>query len=533
MQFSLLSDPPDTQQASAGASLTPALLAWTAILLGAAIRLYGLSIQSLWEDELFTAMYAVPYLPHEHFLDLLLAEPHPPLYYLVMRLWLSLVPLHEWSLRLPGALCSAAAPAVLFVLTRRVIGTRAASAAAILFALSSFCLFYAQEARFYAPLQLLSAASAGLWLQLLASDEGDRPRGLAMLAVVNLLLSLTHLFGFLVVACEWPLLLVLRPRLRRDATLYLAAAASTVPYAGWLIWSYPHFSRLVGPAYWLKHFTIVDFVSPLRSIFAQPSSLLILLVPFMLAGTASWRHLAAAWRGRSGRLLTGCAGVTIMVAMLAAAVSITVTIIYMDKNLIAVFPFCYVALGMLLAAGSGGAAMASRAVAAVFLLSLASLVTFIVSGYPIRGATGFYAPYKEQVREGVAWVWHHAGPDDVVLLPDSDDRDPPFRNFRLYTEHWNDPQRMRQVVRLTEDPARQAASITAFAAEAKAAHHAIFLFDTHGEHFVPAAVDAVLAAGGCAQVESLRGVWIMAIHADRVCATTDLQFPTFQTYDIR
>ena len=72
-----------------------------------------------------------------------------------------------------------------------------------------------------------------------------------------------------------------------------------------------------------------------------------------------------------------------------------------------------------------------------------------------------------------------------------------------------------------------------FPPEAKAAHHAIFLFDTHGEHFVPAAVDAVLAAGGCAQVESLRGVWIMAIHADRVCATTDLQFPTFQTYDIR
>jgi dolichyl-phosphate-mannose-protein mannosyltransferase len=510
------------------ASALPLTLALTATLIGAIVRLYGLSAQSLWSDELFTAMYAVHYLPHERLLDLLLAEPHPPLFYLAMRLMMKVMALNEVSLRLPGALCSAAAPAVLFALTRRAVGIPAASVACMMLGLSSFSIFYAQEARFYAPLQLLAAASAGLWLIILDSEGIPRRWNIYLLSAVNLLASLTHLFGFLMAGFEWALLFLLRPRLRSNAAIYIAAAASLLPYVGWLAWSYPHFSRLVGYGYWLTHLTLRDLVSPLRALFPQPSILLILLVPLIAAGAAAWRNMAAVFHGKKAILLWGCIVMAMAIPFFAIAASLMVTVIYHNKNLIVLLPFVYITLGVLVVSGAGSEIAASRGLVAVFFILLVSLITFIVSGYPIRGGMSFYSPYKQQVREGVRWIWTHAAPNDVVLVINDDQRDGPYRDLRLYTEYWNDPKRMRQVVRLPESPSAQTVRISDLVAELHRQHRAVFLYDDWMPHFAQSAINAVLAEASCAQVHNFREVWVLAVYPDRSCTLTDLQFPAVE-----
>src|SRR5438270_12838135 len=56
------------------------------VLLAAGLRFYALDHQSLWTDEIFSLMTTDPALTLHQFWDLVLADTHPPIYYLVLRL---------------------------------------------------------------------------------------------------------------------------------------------------------------------------------------------------------------------------------------------------------------------------------------------------------------------------------------------------------------------------------------------------------------------------------------------------------------
>src|SRR5438876_10922827 len=60
------------------------------ILLGAGLRVYALDYQSLWADEIFLLITTDPALTFGQYWDRVLADTHPPLYYLVLRLWSAL-----------------------------------------------------------------------------------------------------------------------------------------------------------------------------------------------------------------------------------------------------------------------------------------------------------------------------------------------------------------------------------------------------------------------------------------------------------
>jgi hypothetical protein len=55
------------------------------VLLGAGLRAYALDFQSLWTDEIFSLMITDPTLPFHQFWDRVLADTHPPIYYMVLR----------------------------------------------------------------------------------------------------------------------------------------------------------------------------------------------------------------------------------------------------------------------------------------------------------------------------------------------------------------------------------------------------------------------------------------------------------------
>jgi hypothetical protein len=54
------------------------------VLLAAGLRVYRLDYQSLWTDEIFSLMTTDPTLTLHQFWDLVLADTHPPIYYLVL-----------------------------------------------------------------------------------------------------------------------------------------------------------------------------------------------------------------------------------------------------------------------------------------------------------------------------------------------------------------------------------------------------------------------------------------------------------------
>lgn len=145
------------------------------LLAGLSLRLFGLGHGSLWHDEAFTGL--VSPLPWGRFWAALLGDVHPPLWYLIERGVLATLGRSDVALRLPAALCSAAALVWFYWLLFSYGSIRircleriqhygaglefepalthpVKCAALALMALSPFQIYYAQEARMYAALTL-------------------------------------------------------------------------------------------------------------------------------------------------------------------------------------------------------------------------------------------------------------------------------------------------------------------------------------------------------------------------------------------
>jgi mannosyltransferase len=136
------------------------------LLLAAFLRLYRLDAQSLWNDEGNSARIA------ERTLDLILegaaGDIHPPGYYLLLHAWRALCGQSEFALRSLSVAAGLALVALTYLLGRRLFGAATGLTAAFLGALSPFAVYYSQEARMYALLAVLSAASTYLLLRLLS-----------------------------------------------------------------------------------------------------------------------------------------------------------------------------------------------------------------------------------------------------------------------------------------------------------------------------------------------------------------------------
>ena len=140
-------------------------LALILILLALGLRLYRLEAQSFWNDEGNAARAAERSLP----LILAAAEGdiHPPGYYLVLHYWRAVTGESEFALRALSTFCGVLTVAVTYALGRRVGGEGIGLGGGLLAAMAPLGVYYAQEARMYALLGLLSAASSWLlWIRL-------------------------------------------------------------------------------------------------------------------------------------------------------------------------------------------------------------------------------------------------------------------------------------------------------------------------------------------------------------------------------
>jgi hypothetical protein len=165
-------------------------------VLALGLRLARLGRPPLWVDEATTLGYAARLPWDALFGAFAWLEPTPPSYYALVKLWLGLglVPASEAGLRLPSALCGAAAVVPLFLFCRAAFGTPAALAGALLLALSAQHLHYSQQARVYALLFLVFACgllAAQRLLRRVTAQAGAAGRRRRWLLPVAALAGLT------------------------------------------------------------------------------------------------------------------------------------------------------------------------------------------------------------------------------------------------------------------------------------------------------------------------------------------------------
>jgi len=205
-----------------GASSPPLLALGGLFLLGAALRFATIDLQSYRYDEAVTVARVL----HPSFFDTFAAVSHsestPPLYYLVAWLWSQPFGTGEIWMRSLSALAGTASILVVYLAARALpLSRRAALIAAAALAVSPVLIWFAQDARAYSLVFLLTALS---FLLFARARRSQSRRDLAWWAVFSALALATHYFAGFVVVAE-AALLWRRPNRRAVAVALLPVLA--------------------------------------------------------------------------------------------------------------------------------------------------------------------------------------------------------------------------------------------------------------------------------------------------------------------
>lgn len=245
------------------------LVALTAILLVAIVlRLYGLSQESLWYDELLSWKRSGYDTLSEVVSQAARVSVHPPGYlgflHFVQKYWGD----SEWILRFPSALCGVLSVLVFFFLGARLYTKKEGLIAAALMAVLWCPIYYSQEARPYSMLLLATMLATYFWLPLVhhARDGSKLSRldaaGYVVAAIIS---SYLHYFGLYLVILQGAVALLLC--LRRVRGVPLLGAIYLVIGLAYLPWVPAMLEDLRRESIWIQAPTPGAILEYLRFLF--------------------------------------------------------------------------------------------------------------------------------------------------------------------------------------------------------------------------------------------------------------------------
>ncbi|WP_435065124.1 glycosyltransferase family 39 protein [Halobaculum sp. EA56] len=203
------------------------------VAVGAALRLFQLTDESVWLDE-GIAYHTATRRSVPEIVFGLAGGPNPPLYFLFLHGWVDLAGTSLFALRLPSAVAGVASVALTYLLGRRLYDRRVGLLAAAVLALAQFHLEYAQMARMYAILVALTLGSF-LWF-VRYWEDGTRRAGAAYL-LVTVAMVYTHTFALFTVMAQAAFVAAaalregtVRSTLRRWAPVGVAGTLLTGPW---------------------------------------------------------------------------------------------------------------------------------------------------------------------------------------------------------------------------------------------------------------------------------------------------------------
>jgi mannosyltransferase len=272
-----------TSARSAQAGFT-GLILLLILSLGAMLRIVNLGSDSIWLDEAYSIQFA-HLAPVQLLAETAASDVHPPLYYLLLHYWINLFGDSEASVRLLSVLFGLLAILMIYLVAARLFDRATALLSALLLSLSLFHIEFAQEARMYALLALLSLCSLHFFLKLFA----DERRGVALAGYIvsTSLLMHTHVYGFFTIFAEnlffFSLYFSRRDTFRRLFARWLSAQAALVLlFVPWLSIMLQQFKR-VQQGFWIPRPTL-NFLRLTWMLYAGSTLLSFLFIPLVALG---------------------------------------------------------------------------------------------------------------------------------------------------------------------------------------------------------------------------------------------------------
>jgi uncharacterized membrane protein len=406
---------------------------WAILILATALRLYHLGHQSLWLDELMSITSSTG---HQQVIEKLLPENriiahppevtairnerpgtsvwrtmdrevHPPLYYLMLRVWRTVAGDGDVAARLLSVLASLIAVLLIYDVGRLLFDVVVARWASLLMAIAPPQIVFAQEVRSYTILVALALGAASALLRLRA--HGVSFARVGALCLCSLGLALTHYFSIgALTAFAIYALLAMEPRARRAAFLaWLVAGCIFV-----VVW---------GP-FILKqgHNTNPGFLNDAGGDHLARTSWRLLTVPgrFLVSSmfAASPRFERFLW--------------------LAAPLAFVLPVGFIERRRALLLPFLWLICSLLLLTALDGARDTkllglirySLIASPPFYLLLSALFSHcgrtarhllpaLATAVALVALPVAYQPFKQDWRRVAQFVGEHVGPGQVVVIP--------------------------------------------------------------------------------------------------------------------
>ena len=374
-----------------------------------AVRLWGLTDSCLWFDEIFS-VHAAEHSWNSILWFVSLDLIHPPLFYVLLKLWIGIGGESVFWLRLFPVIFSVIAIFPFLSLCRELkLGKWTQVVALFLLAINGSLIKYAQEVRMYSLLMCLSLFS--IWLFARYFVKG---KSFVALVIVNVLMVYTHYFGWFVVLSE-VLLIVWFQRIkwRRIVVMFWTTFACFLPWAITVLIAARSGSGLEQNIGWMSRpgvRQVVTFVLNIIEPFyfqtssAEPVSILQVTVPILLIVVIAavlylinWQKLSEHERSSFYFLLVF---IKLPVVVTFLASWLLPYSMWGTRHLIVVFaPFCIFAAVIL----------TSRSVKWLPAAAVSLLVSFAGYGFEIR---------SEMASQKSSWCAWEPLVNEMVLTPD-------------------------------------------------------------------------------------------------------------------
>ena len=377
------------------------------LVVGAALRLWGLGSAGLWRDEAQGFFIASKGFPGG-IVAALAHDGHPPLYYFLAHFWALALGRGELATRLLPALCGLAGIPAVYALGRRLYGLPTASVAAGLATFLPLHVSLSRTARMYSLVALL--ATLTLYLAYEAGTKGGL-RAHIGLALASVALIYTHNWGALIVVAVdawWVLLLLIHSPARQTWRRWVATqVAIGLAYLPWLPLLQAQRAALVVAATWVETGTrlwnLVRLLNELTGL-ALPGSR-----PFLWLALAALGLLAVRIDRHEVQVALPLEPVTLLVVCTftlppVLGLIITPKSVGIIPNYVTIV--IYPALCLVLARGV-------LALRRWWTTGLALLLVAALWQAPLRTAV---TAVTSDLREVAAYVEAQAGPGDVIIV---------------------------------------------------------------------------------------------------------------------
>ncbi len=223
------------------------------VLLGSFFRFYGLSNQSLWNDELSSWSASNYESLSEVFEKGIKNDVHPPGYQIMLYFVEKYIGDSECILRLPSVLSGILSIAAIFLLGKKLFSYKEGLISAALMAVLWMPIYYSQEARAYSLLLLFSIVSTYFWIAVLEGISGKVKFSYyssTCYIISSVICCYLHYFGLYLIALQGlaAFLYFLR-RPRKWLYIFLVYIPVLLSYVPWLP---KMFKLLKGRTGWIK-----------------------------------------------------------------------------------------------------------------------------------------------------------------------------------------------------------------------------------------------------------------------------------------